>query len=154
MFTVVFWALIFDYFEDRFDTWSNISIHGLNSAFALFELVFTRGDTLPWIHLLFIIIFLALYVGVAYITVASGGFYVYTFLNEHNKGGRGRVAAYVFGILALAIIVFIIVKYLILLRRWLSERRGINPKVLAHKGHGRGLNGTHQLVERKAMDQV
>jgi hypothetical protein len=147
--TVVFWGLIFDRFDATFDTWSNISVHALNSVYALFELIFARTDPLPWIHMLWLVIMLACYVGVAYITVATEHFYVYSFLNDHNKGGRGLVAGYVFGILAVAIVVFIIVKYLILFRRWLTERRGTNPKVLAHRGHGMGLNGSHVMVERK-----
>jgi hypothetical protein len=101
--------------------------------------------------MLWLVIMLACYVGVAYITVATEHFYVYSFLNNHNKGGRGLVTGYVFGILAVTIVVFVIVKYLILLRRWLSERRGTNPKVLAHRGHGMGLNGSHvMMLERKA----
>lgn len=146
---VVFWAVIFDSFASRYDTWSNISVHALNSVFALFELVFTRADPPHWIHLLYLIIFLALYLGVAYITVATQGFYVYSFLNNNNSGGRARVTGYIFGILAGTIVIFTIVKYLITLRRWLSERRGVNPKALAHRGHGMRITSEQIVVEQK-----
>lgn len=77
---------------------------------------------------------LAMYVGLAYITVATEHFYVYTFLNDHNSGGRGRVAGYIFGILALAIVVFVVVHCLILLRRWIVETKKGNMGKLQWRG--------------------
>jgi mannitol-specific phosphotransferase system IIBC component len=94
---------------------------------------------LPWIHILWLIIILALYLGVAYITVATEHFYVYSFLNDTEKGGRGRVAAYIFGILAATIVVFVIIHFVILLRKWVTETKlGMTGKLehkRQHKAH-------------------
>jgi len=87
---------------------------------------------MPWIHLLWLIILLALYLGLAYLTHAVAGWWVYDFLNDQPHG-RGRVAAYIFGILALCIVVFVIVHFVILGRKKLSEKNGRQGK-LEHKG--------------------
>ena len=55
--------------------WSNISQHALNTVFALFDILFTHAGPHPWTHLPFLIIILALYLAVAYITHATEGFY-------------------------------------------------------------------------------
>lgn len=68
------------------------------------------------------VILLALYLGLAYLTHATEGFYVYDFLDlqEHSSG---IVAAYIIGILVGAIIIFLIVRYLIMLRVWVTEKK-------------------------------
>ena len=83
----------------------------------------TRAPPSRWLALLVNIIILALYLGLAYITKATQGFYVYSFLNPDK--GRGRVAGYVFGILVAEIIVFSIVKGLIWLRGIVTEGKGV-----------------------------
>jgi uncharacterized membrane protein len=137
---VVFWGILYSGFSSTEDTWSNVSQHALNSVFSFFELVFARTDPLPWIHLLWIIILLALYLGVAFITHATEHFWVYNFLDNNNKGGRGRVAGYIFAILAAAIVVFIVVKYLILLRKWITETKLGKSGRLEHRGGYAGGN--------------
>jgi hypothetical protein len=57
------------------EAWSNISVHALNTPFALFEVLFTNTPAAPWITLPCGVIVLALYLGVAYITKADQGFY-------------------------------------------------------------------------------
>lgn len=47
----------------------------MNSGFALFEILFAHAGPSPWIHLLPLLVVLALYLGVAYITFATQGFY-------------------------------------------------------------------------------
>jgi predicted membrane-bound dolichyl-phosphate-mannose-protein mannosyltransferase len=69
-----------------------------------------------------IIILLALYLGLAYLTHATQGFYVYPFL-DLQKNSSGIVGAYIVGILVAAIIIFLIVRYLIALRVWVTERK-------------------------------
>ena len=133
MWTVVYWSLIFTSFNSRFEVWSNVSQHALNTVFCLTEIFLARTDPLPWIHLLWLIIILCLYLGVAFITFATEHFYVYSFLDDTKKGGRGRVAAYIFGILAAAIVVFIIVRYVILLRKWVTETKLGMAGKLEHK---------------------
>jgi len=70
----------------------------------------------------FIVLILAGYLGVAYITYATQGIYTYAFLDTHN-GHSGLVAGYCFGILAAACIIFLVVKGLIASRRWLTETK-------------------------------
>lgn len=97
---------------------SQVSRHGLNSLFALLEIVLPTTNPPPFLHLLFLVIILALYLGLAYLTFATQGFYTYNFLDPAN--GQGRVAAYCFGNLAAVIIIFIVVWLLIWVRRRLT----------------------------------
>ncbi|KAI9869208.1 MAG: hypothetical protein M1830_005436, partial [Pleopsidium flavum] len=123
--TVVYWAILYSgpWFSVPFNAWSNTSQHALNSAFALFEIIFTRTSPPPFLHLLFLIILLALYLCLAYITHATEGFYPYSFLDPSN-GHSGRVTAYAFAILAAIIVIFLVVWFLIWVRRWVTERVG------------------------------
>lgn len=122
--TVVYWAIIYQppFPTDAFDAWKEISQHALNSVFALFEVLVPRTDTPPLIHAFWLIIILALYLGLAYVTLATKGFYVYNFLSPSYEGSRGKVAAYIIAVLVAALIAFAIVKAVIWLRLWLTER--------------------------------
>jgi len=95
--TIVFWVLLSSpsTFATSTNAWRNISMHALNSVFALFELLVSR-NTLHWIHTPFMIILLGGYVGVAYITHATQGFYPYAFLDPSKQGAK--LAAYLVGI--------------------------------------------------------
>jgi hypothetical protein len=119
--TIVYWGILYKgpWFPLRYNAWSNISQHAMNSLFCLFEIFFTRTNPPPWIHVLFLIIILALYLGLAYLTHYTEGFYVYSFLDP--AGGKGKVIGYVFGILAAIIVIFCIVKLVIWGRKWLTE---------------------------------
>jgi hypothetical protein len=98
----------------------------MNSGFALFEVLFTRAGPMPWSHIPFLILLLAGYLGVAYITYATQGFYsqytssfeilrltictrlsAYSFLDPQKQGAL--LAAYIVGIAAAAVIIFTIV---------------------------------------------
>jgi hypothetical protein len=69
-----------------------------------------------------IIIILGMYLGLAYVTYATEDFYVYDFLDTQTNSS-GKVAGYIVGILVASIVVFLIVRYLILLRVWLTETK-------------------------------
>ncbi|KAF1948893.1 hypothetical protein CC80DRAFT_519784 [Byssothecium circinans] len=122
--TVVFWALLApeNGFPSIFATWSNTSQHAMNSAYALFEIIIPRTEPLPFLHLIAVIIILAMYLGLAYVTHITQGFYTYDFLNLQTNSS-GKVAAYIVGILAAAVIIFLIVRYLIMLRVWVTEKK-------------------------------
>jgi len=133
--TIVFWVILYTppWYPVVFDAWSNVrpacslpmtpllltcdqvSQHGLNSLFAIAELVLTTTNPPPWLHLAFLLLILALYLALAYITRASEGFYVYNFLNPSH--GSGKVVAYVFGILATIIVVFLVSRFAIWMRK-------------------------------------
>ncbi|TVY59692.1 hypothetical protein LSUE1_G009123, partial [Lachnellula suecica] len=118
--TIVYWAILYGPFSTSFALWSNISQHGLNSAFALFELVFSRVNPAPWIHLLFLVIILCGYLGLAYVTYATKHYYVYSFLDPRPRVevngvstggvGKGAVVGYVFGIAIAIVVIFCVVK--------------------------------------------
>ncbi|KKY16097.1 hypothetical protein UCRPC4_g06008 [Phaeomoniella chlamydospora] len=92
-----------------------VSQHALNSAYALFEIVFPATNPPPFLHLAGLVILLLLYLALAYLTNATEGFYPYSFLDPST--GSGKVAGYCFGILAAIIVIFLIVWGLIWLRR-------------------------------------
>lgn len=79
-----------------------------------------------------IVIILALYLSLAYLTHAVQGWYTYDFLNL-DKHSSGVVAGYIIGILVGSIIVFLIVRYIILLRLWVTEKKlGMTGKFVRH----------------------
>ncbi|KAF1993668.1 hypothetical protein P154DRAFT_557626 [Amniculicola lignicola CBS 123094] len=134
--TIVFWALLFSHFTGPFDAWTNTSQHALNSVYALFEIVFPRTAPLPWLHIPVIVVILAFYLAVAYITEATKGFFVYDFL-DNKTHSPGVVAGYCIGILVGAILIFVIVRYLIVLRVWVTEKKlGNTGKFSKHGGVG------------------
>jgi hypothetical protein len=119
----VYWGILSPgRFPSTFSLWSNTSQHALNSFYALFEIIFPRTSPLPWLDIIPIVILLALYLGLAYVTHATEGFYTYGFL-DLQKNSSGVVAAYIVGILVAAIIIYLIVRYLIVLRVWATEKK-------------------------------
>jgi hypothetical protein len=121
--TIVFWAVLYTgpWFLAQVNAWSNISEHAMNSLFALFEVIIPRTNPMLWIHILWLIIILACYLGLAYLTHSTRGIYVYGFLDP--AGGKGKLAGYVLGIAVGIIVIFVIVKGLIWLRRWVTETK-------------------------------
>ncbi|PPQ70198.1 hypothetical protein CVT24_003914 [Panaeolus cyanescens] len=75
--TAVFWALLAGEgtFSNPGESYNNISVHGLNALFALFEMVLTNSPPIPWVTLVFGILGMGGYLGVAYLTKATQGFY-------------------------------------------------------------------------------
>lgn len=103
------------------------SQHALNTVFAAFEILLTKTSPPPPAHLAFLVILLALYLALAYLTRVTAGFYPYSFLDP-NKGS-GKLAGYILGILAAACVIFGIVWGIIWIRRWLTESKlGIHGK--------------------------
>ncbi|KAF8848637.1 hypothetical protein BDZ45DRAFT_775154 [Acephala macrosclerotiorum] len=153
--TIVYWAILFSSFNTTFALWSNISQHAMNSAFALFEIIFTRINPAPWIHLLWLVIILILYLGLAYITYATKHYFVYSFLNFNppnnvidsatgkttNIGGvgKGAVVGYVFGIAVAICLIFCLVRGLVWARKWVTEKKlGMRGKFFAGREMGAG----------------
>ncbi|GIZ41539.1 hypothetical protein CKM354_000484000 [Cercospora kikuchii] len=119
--TAVYWAGLNDKsFTTPFRSWSNISQHALNSVFAFSEIVLPRSDPHPWINVLSLVFLGCCYIGLAYLTHATQGFYVYDFLDP-NENGSGSVVGYCIGILAACVILFVVVRYAQWARRWLTE---------------------------------
>ncbi|KAI0505681.1 hypothetical protein F5B22DRAFT_498323 [Xylaria bambusicola] len=129
---IVFWALLSapTTLSTTYSAWSNISEHALNGALALFEIIIPRTRPTPWSHLPFLILLLALYLALAYLTQATKGFYTYPFLDPSLQGAL--VAAYVFGIAIGICIIFAVVWGITWLRRWITENKLGLDGVFAH----------------------
>lgn len=126
-------------------------MHALNTLFAGIEIFLPRADPHPWLLLVPIIIVLALYLGLAYLTHATEGFYVYSFL-DIQANGSGLVAGACIGILVGAIIVFVIVRYLILLRKWVTESKLRMKGKFSSRDKTRGALETHELSNVRKED--
>ncbi|KAL2270060.1 hypothetical protein VTJ83DRAFT_2244 [Remersonia thermophila] len=121
--TIVYWARLYEgtWYPDVYSGWSNVSQHLLNSAFALFEIVVPRTEPPPPVHILWLLVVLALYLAVAYITHATKGFYTYDFLDPKAQGAL--LAAYVCGIAVGCLVLYGFAWGLVWLRRWATETK-------------------------------
>ena len=125
----------------------------MNSVYALFEIVFPRTEPLPFLNIIPIVILLALYLALAYLTYYTQGFYTYGFL-DLQKNSSGIVAAFIIGILVAAIVIFLIVKYLILLRVWITEKKlGMTGK-FSHRGEPAAVNIDEQVDKDMPMQNM
>ncbi|EIW75925.1 hypothetical protein CONPUDRAFT_85151 [Coniophora puteana RWD-64-598 SS2] len=124
--TIVFWGLLSDSstFATLYSRWSAVSVHAMNTGFALFEILLTNAGPSAWINVIPVFICIALYLPVAYINYANTGYYTYAFLDPRSS--HGLLAAYIIGIGAGTIIVFVIVRGITMLRRHLSRGRGLS----------------------------
>ncbi|KAI5890464.1 uncharacterized protein SCHCODRAFT_01129121 [Schizophyllum commune H4-8] len=120
--TAVFWGLLSspDTMSTTYSAWGNISVHAMNLIFAILEVFLTNIPLMPWMALPCNIVFLAGYLGVAYITYGTQGFYTYSFLDPVKQGPY--LAAYIVGIAVGEVIIFSIVRGLIILRMRLCQR--------------------------------
>ncbi|PFH45409.1 hypothetical protein AMATHDRAFT_71727 [Amanita thiersii Skay4041] len=155
--TAVFWALLAspNTFKSTYSAWSNISVHILNTVFALIELFLTNVPPMPWLHLPACVLMLAGYLGVAYITHKTQGFYTYSFLDP-AKQGPGKLAGYIVGIAVGECVVYAIVYGLVLAKVKLVQRywcclMPASPQQTQHLNRGRGEEGgdTRESEERK-----
>ncbi|KAK0185632.1 hypothetical protein F5146DRAFT_1105708 [Armillaria mellea] len=124
--TITFWVLLSSSstFSSVFNTWNNVSVHALNSVYALFEILLTNTPPPPLIFMLANLVLLGAYLGVAYITNATQGFYTYNFLDPHKQGPF--LAAYIAGIAVGYIIVFGIVSGMMVIRRRIVNKDKYN----------------------------
>lgn len=132
--TIVYWGRLYSgtWFTEVYSGWSNVSQHALNSVFALFELIVPRTDVPQPVHMTWLILVLALYLALAYVTKASKGFYPYDFLNPDSQGAL--VAAYVFGIAVGCLLIFGVVWGVIWLRKYITETKlGKHGKFVADR---------------------
>ncbi|KAM3422723.1 hypothetical protein BST61_g208 [Cercospora zeina] len=100
-----------------FTRWMNVSIHGLNSLFALLEILCSAVAPPPVVpHLLVILLGLSLYLGLAYVTHADQGFYVYEWMNPAWgwRSVTGHVFAYAAGMIGIYCAVWVAI--------WIRER--------------------------------
>jgi hypothetical protein len=156
--TVVYWAVLYEgpWYAVEFKAWQNVSQHLLNSVFAVLEMLVARTSPPPWVHALYTVVVLALYLGLAYLRERVVGKPPYSFLDrgEDGPGGPGMVAAYCVGVLVGSLIMFCVAKAVIWLRKWVTERkfhwhgkftsrgRSADVEVAAKEGHPGGHSTT------------
>lgn len=104
------------------------------------EMLLTNAGPAPWLHTPLVVLLIACYLGVAYITYATQGFYspssppshlpkltlrctAYSFLDPQKQGGK--VAAYIAGIGLAAALFFAIAWGICTLRNKLMRGRGL-----------------------------
>ncbi|KAJ3566263.1 hypothetical protein NP233_g7108 [Leucocoprinus birnbaumii] len=114
--TICYWALIASpaTFANTYESWTAVSLHILNTVFTLLEISTSRIPPLPWTTLPVCLLLLLAYLGVAYITHFNTGVYTYEFLDPQTQ--HTKLAAYIVGIAVAEIILFVIVRYAIVLR--------------------------------------
>ena len=127
--TIVFWGTMNSGWPaGRFEQWINISVHGLNSVFAIFEIVLSATEAPPVTHLSVVLLVLSVYLGLAYLTRYTQGFYVYEWMNPAH--GAVSVLLHVLGYAGGMIAIFFLVRYAIVARNMVAA------KVEARRGAG------------------
>lgn len=153
--TAVYWAILFDPaigFPDTHAVWTNTSRHAMNTGFAAFEILIPRTNPMPWIHILWNILMLAGYLGVAYITHETEGCYTYAFLDPKN--GSKLLAGYIVGIAAGSAVLFAIIWGIVWLRKWVTEEKlGFKGKFV-RDGNGNPADGRKRVVVNSERAEV
>jgi len=141
--TIVFWGLLASssVFSTKFNAWSNISIHALNTVWSLFEMIGTNSPPPRWPMLPFMIFILALYLALAYVTYATQRFYPYAFLNPAKE--HDRLAVYIIGIAVAGCVVFSLAKTIMWIRM-----RAVSRKQARATG---GLDDVDDVMESREM---
>ena len=104
----------------RFEQWVNISVHGLNSVFAVTEIVLSATAPPPVTHLGFVLLVLSGYLGLAYLTKYTQDFYVYEWMNPAH--GVPSILLHVVGYAGGMVIIFFLVRYAIVGRNALAAK--------------------------------
>ena len=128
--TIVFWGTMNSGWPTgRFEQWINLSVHGVNSFFAVVEVLLPATDAPPFWHLLVVLLVLAVYLGLAYLTRYTQGFYVYEWMNPAH--GNASIILHVLGYALGMIAIFFLVSGAIRLREMLAEwlRESKEPNV-------------------------
>jgi hypothetical protein len=119
--TLVFWGTMNSGWPaGRFEQWINISVHGLNSVFAVTEIVLPATAPPPITHLSIVLLVLSVYLGLAYLTHYTQGFYVYEWMNPAH--GKASIVLHVVGYAGAMIAIFFIVRYAIIARNMVAAK--------------------------------
>jgi hypothetical protein len=119
--TIVFWGTMNSGWPaGRFEQWMNLSVHGLNSVFAIAEIVLPATEAPPVSHLSVVLLVLSVYLGLSYLTRYTQGFYVYEWMNPAH--GKLSIILHVLGYAAGMIAIFFIVRYAIVGRNMLAAK--------------------------------
>lgn len=109
------------WFPDDFSQWSMITMHSLNSVFALFEILVTSTEPFPLTHLPILLLIMSLYLPVAYIERYTEEIYIYLWLDPNN--GIAKLLLHIVGYAALITGYFFAVRYILILKHRLIINR-------------------------------
>ena len=119
--TIVFWGTMNSGWPPgRFEQWINISVHGLNNVFAIVEILLPATSPPPITHLSIVLLFLSIYLGLAYLTRYTQGFYVYEWMNPAH--GNASIILHVLGYAGGMLAIFVMVRYVIVGRNMLAQK--------------------------------
>ncbi|KAH8716861.1 hypothetical protein GQ44DRAFT_730385 [Phaeosphaeriaceae sp. PMI808] len=119
--TIVFWGTMNSGWPaGRFEQWINVSVHGLNSVFAIVEILLPATAPPPLSHLSVVLLVLSIYLGLAYLTRYTQGFYVYEWMNPAH--GKASIVLHVLGYAGSIIAIYVIVHYAIIGRNLIAQK--------------------------------
>lgn len=117
----VFWGTMMGSWpKGRYEQWLNLSVHGLNSLFALLEIWLPGTGRSPISHLAVLLVVLSLYLGLAYLTKLTQDFYVYEWLNPAH--GHWSIVFHILGYTGGVITIFALNSIMQLLKQRLAKR--------------------------------
>lgn len=125
--TVVFWGTMNSGWPaGRFEQWINISVHGLNSVFAIVEIILPATQPQPWNHLSIVLAVLSAYLGLAYLTRETQGFYVYEWMNPAH--GNASIVLHIAGYAGAMVLSFILSRFAIVARNNVAKKFGLSKE--------------------------
>ena len=133
--TIVFWGTMNSGWPaGRFEQWMNLSVHGMNSVFAIVEVMLPATEAPPVTHLSVVLLILSIYLGLAYLTRYTQGFYVYEWLNPAH--GNVSIILHVLGYAAGMTAIFFLVSGAIRVRDMMARRlsEGKDTRSIQEKG--------------------
>lgn len=131
--TIVFWGTMNSGWPPgRFEQWINISVHGLNSVFAVLEILLPATQPPPWTHLSVVLLVLSSYLGLAYLMHETQGFYVYEWMNPAH--GNWSIVLHIAGYAGGMIALFVLARYTIVARNLLTETMELTRKRVEEMG--------------------
>lgn len=134
--TIVFWGTMNSGWPaGRFEQWINISVHGLNSVFAITEIIIPATNPQPWTHMSVVLLVLSTYLGLAYLTRWTQGFYVYEWMNPAH--GNWSIILHIAGYAGGMIALFTLSRCAIMARNWVADKL----ELTRYKGREMGEKG-------------
>lgn len=117
-------------FVSTFDVWVDVSLYAVNAAQAMFEIVFTQMEALPLIDVVWPILALGLYFGLAFLVHSNQHFYVHSYTRYASLDDFSTAAAILTNV-GIVFAIFALVSGVILLRERIVRRR-LDNRVVYH----------------------
>lgn len=129
--TLVYWITMYVpgvSLPTTFMQWGMISVHGLNSLFAIVEIILPSTSPFPVLHLAGLMVILSLYLALAYLSKVTIGIYVYLWLDP--RSGWRQILAHVAGYGGCMIVIFICVQGCIIGRNYAIKRHSGSGSIM------------------------